>query len=252
MEHLFYDFKTLFGIDEKKYEYVYHPSLKDGSMLIYLIDNYDLNKLKDVLNYHKIENKKNLLSHNLFNTHFDIFFEEQKEKYILFLHNFLSTRDFNEFNPVLEHVILNESEEYTQFIINEMFYDPFLKNSTVIDYGNLTISFVLAPKKSNLINRFIVSTVIKILLEKDNLSDNIVKNCIKALNIVGNYVDDYLVRFLIFLLHFKNIKNDLFKMYITAELDKIGKRFSGDITWSKIVLNNMGISIEDYLSKTSL
>jgi len=173
---------NIFGTE---YYFEHDSSLKDGSLIIYIIKNYGLRKLKEVLNFHKIKHTNNLIQHELDN---DINFIEQTiEKYFPATwrwseNNFYS---LNKYNPVIEYFILNEDPDAIKFIIDECLYNP-RKRIEIWDYLNGSAKYQFEKDSSQKDN--ILGTIFRILWS--NTDKNIIDKCAFIMN---NLDPDYFI-----------------------------------------------------------
>lgn len=243
MEQLFYDEKNLFAVKNKNNDYYfeYHPALKDGSLVIYIIKKYGITKLKEILNYHKFMNKENLLNHFVDNYSLTSYFEKCTNLYSDFKQEFCYIYSSqHKYNPVLEYFILNENNENVDLILDEIFINKLRENDGIqVDFLNLKIIFSSSKNiqyQDSYICNAISSTVIKILLENDNLSENALNNCIKALNLIDHYIDSQYIRFFIILLHYKKNNQYIINNYIRNKM----QLSNFDFTWSQIILKSFG------------
>lgn len=220
MDSLLFD-DNLVTIDRTDYSYVYHQTLLDNSLPIYIIQNYNLEKLKEVLNYHNIKNKKNLLQHFQSNP----IIGELKNLFEKSDYKFKSQLNyFEEYSKILEYIILNFDPKNIDYIINEIRIDNGKINW---DYLEKKLTFGLEDYSRYI--RIILGSIIKIISEHGDV-DNVMDNCMYALEIVMKdhifFRESILKIFLVFsfkkksYLFFNKLKNYVKTTKLLSELDK--------------------------------
>lgn len=217
MESNFFN-DTLFNVVQDPidhhYRFKYDQCLSGGSLVIYIMEKYGLAKLKEILNYHKIKNKQNILEQDIFPRdpqleHRILSLLTPSKRYSLdfatkqFIDRLI---EYHSPNPVLEYFILNRNLDELNFILNEMKFDP---NKFQWDYSNCTISFNNRDHPDT--ESIAVSTVIKIIVDdkfeecKEDQLNNMMRILTSYFNKEGNFDREDFIRCLIPMLYRKNL-----------------------------------------------
>ena len=114
--------------------------------------------------------------------------------------------------------------------------------------GSVTVIVfvVVHPLKSRIVMLWTPATVLKILLDHIDLSDEIYRNCVYCLNYVNPKIyifENYFTYFLIYL-HHTNHRNSIIL------LDHVKHKINNnkfDLTWASIILKHYDVNIQKYI-----
>lgn len=129
--------------------------------LIAVFKKHGLEKLREVLNYHYINNKQNLLTQSAPNTSLDNLKTICKQKSTDTLPE-LDYELYSEYSPILEYCIVETGVKTLKFILDEITLDP---TKSEWNYTNRTLNF--GQKDDNRIFDVVVATISKISIETE-------------------------------------------------------------------------------------
>ena len=210
MEHEFIGpLRTI--VDDEKTSCIFkvRDDILDGSFLIGILRHHGMVKLQEVLNYHNLEDRHNLLRYNLKIGYIDTIRSVCKTNYS-FHDEHLIHHLHNEYNPVLEYVIINHTIADINIIIEQLETDP---NITIWDYKTRTINF--GKYKYLDIEYVTIATVLKIITD-NNINDHTIDNCMYLLT-------NYLRKIVISEKHLLVITVFLFRKGMTNFLNRFTK-----------------------------
>jgi hypothetical protein len=158
--------------------YEYGDSFLDGTLITELVQSHGIDKLKEIINFHNIEHKHNIIA---------VF---QKSDFIQKLIAICKPNNkksklpngasyfVNEnwyiayYSHILEYFILNYKQEHIEYIIEEIQTDP---GKLKWDYLNKNLVF--GKKDTNPdIEHIIFSTIMKIIIENDTINESYLAN----------------------------------------------------------------------------
>ena len=146
--------------------------------LITIFKKHGLEKLRELLNYHYINNKQNLLTQCAPNISLDSLKAICKQK-SGDVHPELDYELYIEYSPILEHCILETGVKTLKFILDEMTLDP---NKPEWNYTNRTLNF--GQRDDNRIFEITncsIATVLKIFIEAE-IKPQVLDNCVYVLD----------------------------------------------------------------------
>ena len=174
---------------EGNYKFEYDAKLLNGSFIVDLTQNHGIDRLKEVLNFHNIEYRHNLLdlfqTNSLLDRIYSMMSKESADKKKFFgLSHERKVEILKHHSSALEYFIINRSREDVQLILDEMQIDPD-PTKYQWDYSSKTLSFGKKTSFYPTIKDVVFATIIKIILDESlvhglliekwlNMNDNII------------------------------------------------------------------------------
>src|SRR5438034_366309 len=183
LRHIVYDDDDLAKNHPK---FGYRGDVSDGSLIIGLVDKHGIEKLIQVLNFHSIENKHNILDVFQKSTYIDklmLICKPNEKKPIDATPNSF----FDHYSSILEYFIISRTQKEIEYIIDEMQIDP---RKIKWDYANKILTFGKKTNPCPEIDDIVFSTIMKIIVDgritNDEWCDQIITDNI--IRLLGQYL----------------------------------------------------------------
>lgn len=217
---------TVVKNNEDQYEYCFDEVIKNGSLLDYIVKNYNFSKLKEILNYHSIEHKINLL--NCHQDNDDIILQlikiYSKEKYMDIHRITYDFTSFSKYSKILKYLIINGNTDQINYIVDYFSNDVAY---LIWNYSNKSMNFKKNKDYDWIISDVLMGTLINIIMDTE-YSLNI-NNFLHTINLACKlagphyYHLDFQLELFLAMLHYKklDIEFDKLKEYVKINYNKL-------------------------------